>query len=133
MALGPNAEWVRQAFERWNAGDRNPPLERIDPGVRIHTVFGKAFQGEPFRGHEGTRAWLAGLDENFETWRIDPHEWHERGDTVVVIANVHARGRGSGIELDQLFAWVAEFRGDVLVRLQTYLDREEALAVGGIS
>jgi ketosteroid isomerase-like protein len=51
---------------------------------------------------------------------------------VVVVADVHARGRGSGVELDQVFAWVGEFRDGSLVRLQTFVDREEALAAGGV-
>jgi ketosteroid isomerase-like protein len=133
LTLGPNARWVQEVFERWNGGDRSPPLERIDPDVEISTVIGDAFQGEPFRGHEGVRAWLAGLDENFETWRLSPEEWLERGDTLVVLGQIHARGRGSGIELDQPIAWVARFRAGKLLRLQTYFDHEEALTAGGIS
>ncbi|MGH2979081.1 MAG: nuclear transport factor 2 family protein [Solirubrobacterales bacterium] len=133
MTLGPNAAWVREAFESWNAGDRSPPLERFDPEVEISTVIGDAFAGEPYRGHEGARAWLANLDESFETWRVIPEEWHERDDVLVVLGTVHARGRGSGIEFDQPIAWVARFRDDKLFRLQTYVDREEALAAVGLS
>jgi ketosteroid isomerase-like protein len=130
---GPNAAWVAASFERWNTGDRSAPLERFDPDVEIHTVISDAFQGEPFRGHDGARAWLANLDENFETWRVEPDEYHEHGDTLVVLGNVHARGRGSGIEFDQPIAWVAKFRDGMLVRLRTYVSREEALAAGGIT
>lgn len=133
MALGPNAEWVREAFERWNAGDREPPLERFDPDVEVTTVIAGALESEPYRGHEGVRAWLANLDENFEVWTIVPEEWHERGDTVVVLGKIHARGRGSGIELDQSIAWVARFRAGKLILVHTYLDHEEALRAGGIS
>jgi ketosteroid isomerase-like protein len=133
VALGPNAEWVREAFERWNAGDRTPPLERIDPDVEIHTMIAGAFEGEPYKGHEGARAWLEALDENFETWTLVPEVWHERGDTLVVLGKIHARGRSSGIELDQTIGWVARFREGILLRLHTYLDHEEALRAGGIS
>ena len=111
MTPGPNVAWILEAFERWNAGDRTPPIERVDPGVEIHTLFGDAFQGEPYRGHEGVRAWF----------------------TVVALGNVHFRGRGSGVESDQPVAWVVQFRGEKLVRLQTYYDHQEALAAGGIS
>ena len=130
MTLGPNAEWVRQAFERWNAGDRTAPLERIDPDAEIHPAIGGALQSEPYRGHEGMRAWLDAVDENFETWMLIPEEWHERGDTLVLLGKIHARGRGSGIELDQKIGWVARFRAGKLVYLRTYLDHEEALQAG---
>jgi ketosteroid isomerase-like protein len=131
--LSSNAKWVGEAFERWNAGDREPPLERFDPDIEIRTMISDAFTGEPFRGHDGARAWLAALDESFEVWRVVPEEWHERGDVLVVTGNVHGRGRGSGIEFDLPVAWVATFRGEMLVRLQTYPDRQEALAAAGIS
>lgn len=133
MTLGPNAQWVRDAFERWNAGDRTAPLDRIDPEVEIHTVISDAFQGEPFRGHDGARAWLANLDENFETWAVLPDEFIEEGDVLVVVGKVHGRGRGSGIEFDQPISWVARFRGDKLFRVSTYVDRDEALAAAGMS
>ena len=52
---GGNAARIRAAIERWNSGDREAPLDDIDPEVEIRTGIGDAFQGEPFRGHEGAR------------------------------------------------------------------------------
>ena len=105
----------------------------MHPDVEIQTGISDAFQGQPFRGHEGARQWLAALDENFETWRIVMDECREQGDVVVVLGEVHARGRGSGIELVQEVGWVYEFRDDKMIRLQTYYDHAQALAAGGIS
>ena len=132
MTEGGNAARIRAAIERWNAGDRTAPLEDIDPEVEIRTGIGDAFQGEPFRGHEGARQWLAGLDENFETWEILIDECREQGDVVLVLGGVRAKGRGSGIELYQEIGWVYEFRGDKMIRLHTYYDRELAIAASGL-
>ncbi len=131
--VGSNAARVRRAVERWNSGDRAAPLDDIHPDVEIHTGISDAFQGEPFHGHEGARQWLAALDENFETWEIVMDEVHERGDTVVVLGSVRARGRGSGIELDQPVGWVYEFRDGRMFRLHTYYDLAQAAAAGGLS
>ena len=133
MTESPNIELIRGAFANWNAGDRSPPLELFDPDVEIRTAIGDAFSGEPFRGHEGAREWLAGLDENFETWDLVVEEFLERGDTIVGLGRIHARGRGSGIEFDQDVGWVFQIRDGKMLRLHTFLDREEALAAGGIS
>jgi ketosteroid isomerase-like protein len=130
---GPNSARIREAIERWNRGDRAAPLEDIDPDVEIRTGIGDAFQGEPFRGHEGARQWLAGLDENFETWEILIDECREQGDVVLVLGGVRAKGRGSGIELEQEIGWVYEFRDDKMIRLHTYYDREQAIAASGLS
>ena len=133
MSAGSNADRVRRAIARWNSGDRAAPLDDIHPDVEIRTGIGDAFQGEPFRGHDGARQWLAALDENFETWTIVMDEFREQGDVVVVLGSVHARGRGSGIELDQQVGWVYEFRDDKMFRLNTYYDRAQALAAVGLS
>jgi len=130
---GGNVARIRAAIERWNAGDRTAPLEDIDPEVEIRTGIGDAFQGEPFRGHEGARQWLAGLDENFETWEILMDECREQGNVVLVLGGVRAKGRGSGIELEQEIGWVYEFRDDKMIRLHTYYDREQAIAASGLS
>ncbi len=130
---GGNAARVRRAIERWNGGDRAAPLDDIHPDVEIRTGIGDAFQGEPFRGHQGARQWLAALDENFETWEIVMGEVHERDNLVVVLGSVRARGRGSGVELDQPVGWVYEFREDKMFRLHTYYDHAQAAAAGGIS
>ena len=130
---GANTERIRAAVERWNAGERTPPLDLIDPEVEISTGIGDAFQGEPYRGHEGARQWLAALDENFETWEVLIDECRERGDTVLVLGGVHARGRGSGIELEQEIGWIYEFRDGMLIRVRTYYDRAQAIAASGLS
>jgi ketosteroid isomerase-like protein len=133
MSDSPNVTLIRDAFARWNAGDRQPPLDLIDPDVEIRTAIGDAFKGEPFRGHEGAREWLAALDENFETWTLVVEEFMERGETIVALGHILARGRGSGVELDQDVGWVFRVRDGKVLRLHTFLDREEALAAGGIS
>jgi ketosteroid isomerase-like protein len=133
MNHGANTERINAAIARWNSGDRSVPLEDIHPDVEIQTGIGDAFQGEPFRGHEGARQWLAALDENFETWEIVMDDVHEDGDTVLVLGSVHARGRGSGIELVQDVGWIYEFEDGKLIRLQTYYDHAQAAAASGLS
>jgi ketosteroid isomerase-like protein len=128
-----NVERIRSAFERWNAGDREPPLDDFDPDIEITTTIGVAFRGEPFRGHEGAREWLAALDENFDRWDLIADEFHDRGDTVVVLGHVRARGRASGVELDQVVGWLLRLRNGKVYYFQSFLDHEEALTAGGIS
>jgi ketosteroid isomerase-like protein len=131
--MSSNAERVREAFARWNAGDRTAPVDEIDPDVEVRTPISDAFKGEPFRGHDGVREWLATLDENFDRWELMPNEFHERGNTVVVLGRVRLRGRGSGVELEQDVGWLISFRGGKFSELQSFPDHEEALAAGGIS
>jgi ketosteroid isomerase-like protein len=131
--VGDNGERVRRVFERWNAGDHNAPLDEVHPDAEVITVIGGALSGEPFRGHEGVREWLSGLDENFDRWEIDIGEILEQGDVVVLLGNIRARGRASGVELDQEVGWMIRFRDGKFWRMRTFFTHEEALAAGGIS
>ena len=89
-----------------------PPLERHPTRrSRSSTLFGDAFQGEPFRGHEGVRRWLAGTRRELrDLGRSAIARVHERGETVVVLGT-SMRGRGSGIEIEQAVGWVSVPRG----------------------
>jgi ketosteroid isomerase-like protein len=53
----------------------------------------------------------------------------EYGDQVLVLTRVHAKGRGSGVELDQSLAHLFEFRGELVCRAETFLDRDRAIEV----
>ncbi len=50
-----NLELVKQAFERWNAGEREIDFDQIDPEVELHTPLAST-RGGPYRGQEGFSA-----------------------------------------------------------------------------
>jgi uncharacterized protein len=133
LTLGPNAELVREAFERWNAGDKESLLDNIDPAVEIHVASAEAFGREPYRGHDGYREWLATMADSFDHWEVRPTVFHERGDTVVLLGTMHLRGRLSGVQLDQETGWLVRLRGDKMWYFQAFLNHKEALDAGGIS
>lgn len=129
-----NADFVREAFERWNTpSDRESLLEVIDPEVELYVASAQLFGGGPLHGHDGYREWIAGMEESFEVWQIHPEVFHELGDRVLVLGHMHLRGRGSGVELDQETGWVADVRDGKMTRFQAFLSHEEALAAVGLS
>jgi ketosteroid isomerase-like protein len=128
-----NADLVRDAFERWNRREHDLVLREIDPDVEIYVVSAQLLGGGPFRGHDGYREWTAAMEESFDFWQIQPETFREHGDTVVVLGRMHLRGRGSGVELDQETGWVIHVRDGKMIRFQSFLSHEEALAAGGIS
>jgi ketosteroid isomerase-like protein len=132
-AIQSNAELVRDAFERWNDRDHAALLEQIAPDVEIRAASSQLSGGEPFRGHDGYREWIAAMEESFDVWQIDPETFQEHGDVVVVLGHMHLRGRGSGVELDQETGWLVEVRDGKMTRFQAFLSHEEALSAGGIS
>ena len=125
-----NVELVKDAFNRWNAGERTFEDE-IHPDVEI--VSRGLMQGRLLRGREGVRRWFREVDEQFDEWSITTEEWRDAGDYVVALGRAHMHGRESGIELDQPVGWLFEIRDGQVLRLETFLDKPaEALEAAGL-
>jgi uncharacterized protein len=92
-------------------------------------VLVEAVEGEAFHGHDGFREFLTDWGSTWESWNLEPEEMREIGNQVLVLTRVRARGRGSGVEFDQSLGHLFEFRGDLICRGETFLDRDKALAV----
>ena len=123
-----NVEVVRALVELWNAGARETLAEYVDPAIEFETPF-SSVSGKPYRGHAGVERWLLDIDEQFSVWRIRLDEVRGAGAAVIALGSVHGKGRGSGIEIDQPNAMVAEFTPDHrIIRARIDLDVDAVLA-----
>src|SRR5713101_1919157 len=104
---GENVAVVHAVVERWNAGDRTVPTDVLHPDVEMETPF-SSVSGTPYRGYAGFERWMRDLDDQFSEWRNYLDDVREVGDTVIAIGHVQARGRASGVALDQSAAWVGD-------------------------
>ena len=129
-------ESVREGFARWQAGDYDSLLDFFltasAPDVELYSRFG-GLAGEPYRGHDGVRAWLSDIQENFE--RFTP--WQERvleagPDRVVAVGGISFRARESGVDMDVPWGWIYEFRGLDLNRMLFYGSPADALEAAGV-
>ena len=68
-----------------------------------------AGRGEPYRGHEGLRTYLADVARVWQELRSEPAEFIEVGDVVVCTGRVYAWGVGRVI--DAPAGWVWRLRG----------------------
>ena len=75
------------------------------------------------------------LGEFRETWesaRLEPHEFIEAGDLVVVPGTQHLKGRG-GIEVVASATFVWTIRNGAIERVTMYQERQDALEAVGLS
>ena len=86
-----------------------------------------------YRGHAGFLRWLADWSEPWAEWNIEPVEYVDAGDRVVVILRLTAKGRASGIEIDREDSLVYEFRDGKAIRLDYFNTREQGLAAAGLA
>ena len=126
-----NLELARQAYARWAEGDLEGALEFSTPDFEFVPAIAAGVEGGSVKGRDAVRRFFAGLDETWETFRIEMDEFREVGDQVMGIGRLTAKGRGSELELDQPMYSVVWIRDGKLTRMQSFLDRDAAEAAAG--
>jgi ketosteroid isomerase-like protein len=120
---------VRDLLDEWNRGDVDALLARTTEDFEWHPVLVASVEGGAYRGHDGFREFLSEWTSTWNSWNLEAEEMREFGDQVLVLTRVRAEGRGSGVELDQSLAHLFEFRGGLICRAETFLDRDKAIEV----
>jgi ketosteroid isomerase-like protein len=126
-----NVAAAKRIYEARNRADVDAVLLECDPEVEWHPHLA-TLGGQPIRGHDEIRAYLASLREDWEHFHQEPERFFDAGDKVVVFIGTHARGRASGVDVEVPVAHVLTFRGGKCLEFVSYQDRPEALRVAGL-
>lgn len=123
---------VGRSFEGWNRGDFDAWLEGAHPEIEWSSAIVRRMEGAEtvYRRTDGMRRYW---DEWHAVWdvTIDVTETRDLGETVLVFAGLHTRGRASGIDVDQPIAFVFEFDDGLARRVRSYLDPQQAIEAAG--
>lgn len=124
MALGQRA---RESGEHPKQSDLIAPDFEIDMSRRV-------FNPAVYRGIDGAARLTDEIRDVWGEFHIAPEQFIDAGDRVVVIEKIHARGRGSGVELDaRRSATIWTLRDGQVTRVQIGFDPEEALQAVGLA
>jgi ketosteroid isomerase-like protein len=123
--MGAPAEVVLAAYDSFNRGEIEPILDLLHPDVEWIPPP-TSLEPRPLRGRDAVREYLA--PNFFETQTAEPLETIEQGNRLLVVARVRARGRGSGIELDETAYHLLTIEDGRTVRFEVHVDRAEALS-----
>ena len=102
-------------------------LELTDPEVEWHSVFAELGEAGTYRGHDGIRRYVSDLSDAWEIMRADVDDGLSVGPVVLMVGQLHYRGRGSGVETRSPLGFVARFREGRIVYMRAFQDPEEAL------
>jgi ketosteroid isomerase-like protein len=129
-----NVKLVREAFEAFQGGDLEKTAQLVDPELEFHGTVGGLQEGQVAHGQSQIDQQFEAEDlEAWEERRLEPEEFIDAGDNVVILVHEYRRGRGSGVELETDTAIVVAVRDARVVRIQGYMDRSEALEAVGLS
>ena len=127
-----NVDLVKAKIDAYNRGDWDAFFFKdAAPGFELD--FSRAVG--PWRGVFGLDQSRRVVEEIRETWesaRLEPHEFIEAGDLVVVPLTMHGRGR-DGIELVARLTFVWTIRNGAIERVTMYQERQDAIEALGLS
>ena len=126
-----HVEIVRVAIDAYNQGDWESALKDAAPGFEFDLSRAIGPQHAVYGRDQMQRFW-AEFAENWESVRIEPHEFIESGEHVVVPWTMHAVGR-DGIEVQARVTRGWTIREGAIERVCMYQERQEALEAAGLS
>jgi ketosteroid isomerase-like protein len=128
-----NANVVRAVVEAQRRRDWQAFRRLYDPAIEWEDVSGLWGDWGMRRGFEEVRdAWLTWF-QAFEQVDFEIEELVEAGDKVVALIRARARGRESGVVIDQRLPSVWTVRGGRVVRVRGYREAGDARDAAGLS
>ena len=128
-----NVEKLRRIYDSLAEGDDTLFWASLDPDVVWDERDMDWPEADIYHGIAGVRTllrrWLAG----WEDFRWLARDFAGADDRVVVTVTQRARGKASGITIDQERSQVWTFREGKVIAFRSFVDRDEALAAAGIS
>jgi ketosteroid isomerase-like protein len=126
-----NVEIVQAFIDAWNRGDWDATSKDFAPDFELD--FTRAVG--PNVGIYGIDQYRRLVEDFVDSWEavwIEPHDFIEAGEHVVVPWTMHARGR-EGIDVQTRANFVWTIRDAAIVRVSYYEERQEALEAVGLS
>ena len=125
-----NVEIVRRGYEHFNRTGE-PDYSLLDPEVE-YDMSRRTFEPDIYHGHEGVRKFASLIREQWAAMRIEPEEFRDAGDEVVVSVRVVAVGKTSGVETTGTAAHLWSLREGKIVRQKTFQTMPQALEAAGL-
>ena len=124
-----NVEIVRRIYAVLDQGD--DPHDLVAPEFVLDFSRSVGLSPGVF-GLDQIRRLTEEFREDWESAWLEPHEFIEAGDLVVVPGTQHVKGRG-GIEVVARGAFVWTIRNGAIERVTMYQERQDALEAVGLS
>ena len=125
-----NVEIIRRSYEHFAA------TGEIRTGA-ADLVWDVSNLGWPdqqvYIGDEGAMQFITEWADAWDGWEMEPEDYIDAGERVVVILNQRGRSKATGIPVEMRFAQVWTLRDGRGVRMQLYASVEQALEAVGLS
>jgi ketosteroid isomerase-like protein len=128
-----NVEIVRRGYELFAAGDLGGVAALFASDAEFADAGGLGVEAGLGVRH-GPEGFLRGTEEvleAFDDYRVEPEEFIDAGDAVIVPVRISGRGKASGAEQVARLAHLWVLRDGKVIRGEVYRSTEEALEASG--
>jgi uncharacterized protein len=127
-----NVEVVQLALAAFEQGGLDATLPFYDPEVIWEEAEDEP-EAETYCGHDGLRALVEKWLVPFDDLRIEPEEFIDAGDVVVMPYRFRGRERSSGTDITAPETWIFSLRDGRICEVREYRRKAEALEAVGLS
>jgi ketosteroid isomerase-like protein len=121
-----DVERLRRIYQAFNEGGVEAVLERLAPDFQVRDRE-TAPDRETRYGKEGIKQLFDSYMEAFDALRLEPDEFIDAGDQIVVSLYQQVRGKESGVQVIGRIAHVWTLREGAALSLRIFADKERAL------
>jgi uncharacterized protein len=125
-----NVEIVKRGYALYAEGDLDGLAALFGSDAELADAGGLGISGTAAGTRHGPQGFLRGVEdtlEAFDDYRVEPQDFIDAGETVIVPVRISGRGRGSGVELDTELAHLWVLHDGKVIRGEVYRSTEEAL------
>jgi len=119
---------IQRFHDSWNQRELDAALDCIDPNMEFDWSASRGPFSGIYTGRDGIRRFWADMLDTWEEFQLEVEEMIPSGPVVITANTVHARGKGSGIEVNARGAMLWKVRGDKIVEGRFFQTKDEALA-----
>jgi ketosteroid isomerase-like protein len=123
---------VSSIYDRWGQGDFGASLDLFDPHVVFIIPAGFPDTGT-YVGGEEIVAYTRGFLEPWTRITIEAEELVPAGDTVLAAVVQRGVGDASGAATELRYFQLWSFRGEKVIRLENFRERDAALRAAGFT
>jgi ketosteroid isomerase-like protein len=127
-----NVEIIRRVYDAFNRRDIDAAVRNLHPEYELYPALVGAGGRSEYFGHDGAREFFELITDTWETMTVESTEMVEMpGDQILSVELWRVRGR-DGIEIETKLADLYAFRDGLIVRVDGFRDKVEALEAAGL-
>jgi ketosteroid isomerase-like protein len=126
-----NVENTRRGIDAWNRSDLDGWLAGIAPEAELHTTARFPDRGV-YRGRAGLERYWEEVREDIEEPSLSVSDMRAIDDRVFFAVTGRGQGKRSKVPVERTIWFVTTLRDGLAVRVETYVDANQALEAAGL-